>query len=104
MRRAEHVGDILRAFLRGAGLSQRIAQCEVVLAWPRVVGEEVARNSKAFDLKGGVLWVAVPSSNWRQHILFLKPQIIKAFAREFPQVPISDVRCVASARRGLERG
>ena len=102
MRHAEHVGDILRAFLRGAGLSKRIAQCEVVLAWSRIVGEEIAGHSKALELKCGVLWVAVPSSNWRQHILYLKPQIIKAFAREFPQVPISDIRCVASARRGFE--
>ncbi len=98
-RRVEHVGDVLRSFLRGARLDQQISRWEAVLAWPQVVGEEVAAQSKALELKNGILWIAVPSSSWRQHILFLKPQILQAMKREFPGVTLSDIRCVASARR-----
>ncbi len=99
MRRVEHVSDILRGFLNSRNLDKQIRKWSVVLEWSDLVGEEVAEHSKAFNLKNGVLWVSVPSSSWRQHILFLKPQILKAIARKFPSVPVTDIRCVTSPRR-----
>jgi predicted nucleic acid-binding Zn ribbon protein len=103
MRRVAHVGDVVRSFLRGAHLEKEMARWQVVLSWPRIVGAEVAAHSEALELRNQILWVAVPSSSWRQHILFLKPQILSAFRREHPGVPVADVRCVTSARRSGER-
>jgi len=99
MRRMEHIGDALRSFLRGASLERRVSQWEVILGWPRIVGPEVAAHSEAFDLRNETLWVEVPSSNWRQHIQFLKVRILEALAREFPGVPVRDIRCVGSRGR-----
>lgn len=94
MRRMEHIGDALRSFLRGASLEKRVSQWEVLLAWPRIVGSEIAAHSEAIDLRNETLWVAVPSSSWRQHIQFLKVRILEAVEREFPQVPVREIRCV----------
>ena len=94
----EHVGACLRSFLRGAHLERRVAEWSLVLEWPRLVGDQIAAHSEALDLHDGVLWVAVPSSNWRQHILFLKPTILKTLAREFPEIRVREIRCVARAR------
>ena len=99
MRRMEQVGDVLRGFLRRANLEKKVSRWQVVLAWPRIVGGEIAAHSEALELRGQTLWVEVPSSSWRQNILFLKPQILKAIRQEFPQAPVSDIRCVANARR-----
>lgn len=100
----EHIGDVLRSFLRGASLEKRVSQWEVILAWPRIVGKEIASHSEAFDLRGETLWVAVPSSSWRQHIMFLKVRILQAFARDYPQVRVKDIRCVVGrGRRGQAR-
>ena len=103
MRPMEHVGDVLRAFLSNANLAKKVSQWSVVIEWPRIVGADIASHTTALELRGGILWIAVPSSSWRQHILFLKPQIIGALAREFPQVPVSDIKCVTSARRKIGR-
>jgi len=99
MRRVEHVSDILRGFLNNKNLDKQIRRWSVVIEWPSLVGDEIADHSKAFDLIGGILWVSVPSSSWRQHIMFLKPQILKAIAKKFPTVSVSDIRCVTSPRR-----
>jgi predicted nucleic acid-binding Zn ribbon protein len=99
----EHIGDAVRSFLRGASLAPRVSQWEVILAWPRIVGREVAGHSEAFDLRNETLWVAVPSSNWRQHILFLKVQILERIAQEYPQVSVRDIRCVIGRGRGAVR-
>jgi predicted nucleic acid-binding Zn ribbon protein len=106
MRRVAHVGEVLRSFLRGAHLEKELARRQTVLSWPRIVGAEVAAHSEALELRNQILWVAVPSSSWRQHILFLKPQILSAFRREHPGVAVGDIRCVTSARRRAqpERG
>jgi predicted nucleic acid-binding Zn ribbon protein len=99
----EHIGEALRSFLSGASLAKRVSQWEVILAWPRIVGREVAAHSEAFDLRNGTLWVEVPSSNWRQHILFLKVRILETLAGEYPQVPVRDIRCVIGRGRALAR-
>jgi predicted nucleic acid-binding Zn ribbon protein len=95
----EHIGDALHSFLRSASLEHRVAQWEVILGWPRIVGPEVAAHSEAFDLRKGTLWVAVSSSSWRQHIQFLKVRILEALAREFPGVSVTDIRCVGNRGR-----
>jgi predicted nucleic acid-binding Zn ribbon protein len=102
MRRMEHVDAALRSFLRSANIEKQVERWQVVLAWPRVVGAEIGAHSEALDLHGTVLWVAVPSSSWRQHILYLKPRILAALAREFPRVPVTDVRCTTGRRRTAE--
>lgn len=99
MRQVVHVSSALRAFLRSAQLEKQISRWEVVLAWPRVVGKDLAEQAHALELRGSILWVAVPSSSWRQHISYLKPQILNALKREFPEVPVTDIYCIASRSR-----
>ena len=99
MRRMEHIGDALRSYLRGASLEKRVSQWEVILAWPRIVGSEIAAHSEATDLRNETLWVSVPSSSWRQHIQFLKVRILEALGREFPDVRVREIRCVVGRGR-----
>ena len=95
MRRMEHVGDCLRTFLRGASLEKRMSEWSLILAWPEIVGPDIAAHSEARDLRDGVLWVAAPSSNWRQHIMFLKPQILNALREKYPDISVRDIRCLS---------
>lgn len=100
----EHVGGALEAFLRGAGLDKAVARWRVVVEWRRIVGSEIADHAEAFRFQRGVLWVAVKSSNWTQHITFLKPRLLEALRRESPGVQITDIRCVVRSRGAGERG
>jgi len=104
MRRMEHVGDALREFLRAAHLDGRLAEWQLVQAWPELVGPEIAAHAEAIELRRGTLWVAVPSNIWMQHVLFLKPRILETLRREFPGVPVADIRCVLRGSRGGTRG
>ncbi|MBD3236133.1 MAG: DUF721 domain-containing protein [Candidatus Eisenbacteria bacterium] len=94
----EHVGGALRAFLRGAGLDKAVARWRVVVEWRRIVGDEIAEHAEAYRFQRGMLWVAVESSNWSQHITFLKPRLLEALRRELPDVEIRDIRCVVRRR------
>ncbi len=104
MRRMEHIEEALRGFLKGAHLERRVAEYGLVMAWPRLVGAEVASHADAIELRRGILWVAVAGSSWMQHLQFLKPKILETLHREFPGVRVSDIRWVARGSRGARRG
>ena len=38
------------------------------MLWPEVVGETIARISKAVRFEEGILFVSVPDSAWRQEL------------------------------------
>ena len=100
----EHVGGALQSFLRSAGLDKAVARWRVVVEWRRIVGDEIADHAEALRFQRGVLWVAVSSSNWTQHITFLKPRLLEALRRELPGVRITDIRCVVRSARDGKRG
>lgn len=104
MRRMEHIGHALSSFLKGTRLDRRLHEQQVVLAWPRLVGPEVAAHSTATQLRRGMLWVTVSGSTWVQHIQFLKPKIQSALRQEFPEIPVRDIRCVVGDPAETQRG
>ena len=62
----------LESFLRSAlprAVGQRLPPPELLAAWPRVAGEQVARRARPVCLDpGGVLVVAVSGAAWRQEL------------------------------------
>jgi predicted nucleic acid-binding Zn ribbon protein len=100
----EPIGRALERFLRSSALERRVADFQVVAAWAETVGPETAAQSEAFELRRGVLWISVTSSVWSQHIGFLKPRILEALRRRFPEVKLVDVKCVMRGQGALHRG
>ncbi|MDQ2872955.1 MAG: DUF721 domain-containing protein [Candidatus Eremiobacteraeota bacterium] len=50
-------------------------------AWPAIVGPDVAQQSRADELTGGVLLVVTRSSAWSQQLSFLGERIVESIAR-----------------------
>src|SRR2546428_5850597 len=73
----QRVSELLVRYLRQAGLSQRIAQADVVEAWPELVGEKIASNTLAVNVRpDGVLVVKVRTAPWAQELTMMTPQVI----------------------------
>lgn len=71
------LGDILADFLNEVGVAKRLKQQQVILMWDRLVGQRVARRTRAVDLRDGKLFVEVEGAAWRNELLFLKGNIIQ---------------------------
>jgi predicted nucleic acid-binding Zn ribbon protein len=104
MRNMEHIAEALERFLKARQLDRRVAEYELVAAWPGAVGQELAAHAEARELRRGVLWVAVSGSAWTQHIQFLKPRILEALRQRVPGVAVHDIRCLMRGRRASEQG
>lgn len=76
-KRTQKVAEALAGYLAHAGLAERVAQADVVLRWPELVGPGVAKAARAESVTpDGMLYVRVESSAWRQELSLMTPQIM----------------------------
>jgi len=55
------VGDALPKTLTSLGISRRTREAQALWLWPQVVGEHLARETRALKLTGGTLLVTASS-------------------------------------------
>jgi predicted nucleic acid-binding Zn ribbon protein len=68
-------GKALEHLLEGLGLKQRLAERELLEAWPQVVGDKIASQSRVVDIEDGVLTIEADQAAWRQELTLLIPEI-----------------------------
>lgn len=73
----DRVGDLLGGVLARLGISEEVAQQEVLLRWEATVGETIAAVSKAVGISNGVLFVQVASSPWMNELNLMRHDILK---------------------------
>jgi predicted nucleic acid-binding Zn ribbon protein len=73
------VGEVLRKYLAKAGLANRLAQAQVIPAWPRLVGPQIAAVTQPESVTpDGTLFVRVATSAWMTELQLMAPQIMAA--------------------------
>ncbi len=71
------VAEVLKGYLRSAGLAKRVGQASVVEEWATLVGPRIAKAAVADSVtQDGTLFVRVPSSAWRQELSLMTPDIL----------------------------
>jgi predicted nucleic acid-binding Zn ribbon protein len=88
----EPVGRVLVGLLERLGLQQRLAERRLLEAWPQIVGEKIARHSRAVDLADGVLVLRADHGAWRQELTLLLPQIMARYNERFGAGTVREVR------------
>lgn len=85
-------GEIVDGVLAGLGLAGRLREQKALAAWPELVGDEVARRSRALRIRDGVLYVRVDSASWSQELRFLTAQIIARFDETLGEGLVREIR------------
>lgn len=88
------LGRVLDKLATALGLRARLGQEMVLLAWPAVVGKEIARITRPQEMRGGVLVVRVRTSTWANQLTFFKDDIINRLNQGANTVAVSDIRWV----------
>ncbi|MFO7653198.1 MAG: DUF721 domain-containing protein [Candidatus Krumholzibacteriia bacterium] len=96
------IGDLLQSALRGCGLGDRLDSLHKLEAWPRMVGEKIARHSQAISLEDGVLTLDADHGAWRQELTLLMPQIKDRYNREFGEGTVREIRWERRFTRGRQ--
>lgn len=84
--------DVLSQLLakRGYAQVQTAATCDI--AWREAVGQKLAADTRAGNVRRGVLEVLVRNSVAVQELGFLKVKIVKLLAKSIPEQQIRDLR------------
>lgn len=99
------IGPALEQLLNRLGLRARLAQQMVVHSWSQVAGREIARRTRALDLRRGTLLVRVESSVWAAQLAFFKAELIRRLNERAGAPVVRDIRWVVGghSERRLRR-
>ena len=74
---AEHIGDVIRLFLRQQGLESPLNEYRLVQAWKDVVGPAMARYTSSLYIKNQTLYVHLTSAVLRQELMMARELLVK---------------------------
>lgn len=71
------VNAVIDNIIRSLGLTTRYYGWQVVTRWPEIVGESLARKTRAVRFADGVIYVAVEDPSQRQNISMTADMILQ---------------------------
>lgn len=74
---AEHIGDMIRKFLRQNGLESPLNEYRLVQAWKDVVGPAISRYTSNLYIKNQTLYVHLTSSVLRQELMMGRELLVR---------------------------
>ncbi|MFU8888437.1 MAG: DUF721 domain-containing protein [Trueperaceae bacterium] len=90
--REGHVTAWLDAAMRRGGWVRGVRRAEAVLAWPRIVGSDVARFATAVAFQNGTLIVEVADAETAMHLGLQRHRILEAYRGRLPEPRVRDLR------------
>ncbi len=75
--KTQHLGTVLRQFLREEGLETPLNEFRVVSSWNEVMGNVVSKYTKDVNIRGGILYVSIINPSLRQNLQMKRTEIIQ---------------------------
>ena len=70
---------------------RQLEESQLIISWPRIVGEAVAQVTEALRVRDGRLFVVVHDPLWRQELVFQKNILLQRLRAEFPKSKVRDI-------------
>lgn len=90
--KSSSISDVLVDFLRESGLEQSVLDVQVEEAWPRVMGETVARLTRSVQVKDGMLIVHINSAALKAQLFENRFELVKKLNEAVGANAIKDCR------------
>lgn len=87
----QNINDAIYQTLQSLGLAEKLSQYETVNSWAEIVGDSIARVTKAENIRDGALIVRVMHPAWRQELVFLKAELIEKINRTLKKEIVKDI-------------
>jgi len=86
------IQDAMRNLVRELGIAPKMAQYDVIAAWPDVVGPQIARVTEPQRMENGVLYVSVTTSTWRAELSMKRLDLIEKMNVHVGTHVLNDIR------------
>src|SRR5690606_22172841 len=98
------IDDVLDRLSQTMGWSSPLAKSELLVAWPRLVGEEVAAHTDPVSVEDGLLTVKCDSTAWAQQLRSMRNMVLEQIALQHPEAGIESVRFLGPDTPSWKRG
>lgn len=88
----EHIGSYIDKAFAKNGIKRVIKRAKVVVEWPKVVGKDVAKFSRAKSFRDGVLIVEVTDNETATHLTLQRQHFLDSYREKFAVKDIKDIR------------
>ncbi len=85
------LGEILTQLVGSLGIHTNLKRHEVLILWEEVVGEKIAKVTRAREVRDGRLFVEVESSAWRNELFYMKGEIVQHLNNRAGEQVIHDI-------------
>ncbi len=80
------------SLVRELGIAPRMAQYDVIAAWPDVVGPQISRVTAPQRMENGVLYVTVTTAPWRAELSMKRLELIEKLNSRVGTRVLNDIR------------
>ncbi len=89
--RPTRVADVVGSVLEKHGLRDQMHRMVVLDLWPEIVGEHVARVTRAVSVSDATLFVEVRTSAWLMELNMMKGEFLERVNVRLPEVPLERI-------------
>ncbi len=94
-RRPAKLSDVLASVLERAGLTDRLAQAQVIPEWASLVGSAIAEVTEPVALqRDGTLVVAVRTNGWMTELSMMERELLRTLNADTSRPPVVRLRLV----------
>lgn len=86
------LGDVIKSLFNDSPIKARLEEAEVLAKWEEAVGPSIARVTKAYYLKNGILYVRVNHPTWRQELFYRKRELLKKLHQYVSKDTVKDIK------------
>lgn len=90
----EELKKALMTLLRREGIESAVLQNKAMIIWKEVVGEMIAKEATAEDIKHGTLVVRTTTPVWRNELVLRKGEIVKKLNNALGKRVIRDIKLI----------
>jgi predicted nucleic acid-binding Zn ribbon protein len=86
------IGAAIQELAKHLGLEKTLGEYEVVTSWQDIVGEQIARVTKAQRIENGVLFVSVETAPWRAELSMKRMEIMQKINAAVGKNVVKEIR------------
>ena len=90
----QRLGSVLESLLVKTGIQKPILQNKALFIWSEVVGETIAKNATAEEIKHGNLIVKTSTPVWKNELAIRKREILAKINKRLGQKVIRDIKLI----------
>lgn len=88
----QELGQIIQNILKDRGWEKAVDINRAIVAWSEIVGQKVALNCKAVEIKNNILYVHAKNAAWKSEVSFLKNEILSTLNENIKSTQLKDIR------------